>query len=119
MNEHSESAMSAINGAATTKINTAATTTTAGGLVIAGEKPDVLGTALMHNGVLGLSWIEVFQVIGALYVTAQLIKLIIPLILNLKETIMPAKGDKPKKPTSTQSTSTVKVKKPKSTKAPA
>jgi hypothetical protein len=102
--------MSAINGAATSKATTIAATTTASGVIVSGAQPHIFGAWLAENGIGLLSWIEIFQVIGSLYVTAQLIKLLISTINHARENIMPKK---PVKPTVVVTTPTSKPKKAK------
>ena len=116
-----ETAMHAINTAATTKVNSAIGGTLtngsiAGGSVAAANNPEILGNYLSTHYFGVLSYSELIAVIGATWVMIQILKTIVPFIINLVRNIMPKK---PVKPTSTQSTE-VKVKKPtKTPKAPA
>ncbi len=112
-----ETAMHAINTAATTKVNsviggTIANGTIAGGSVATANNPQVLGNYLATHYLGVLTYSEVIALIGAVWVILQIIKTIVPFIINLVRNIMPKK---PVKPTSTQSTE-VKVKKPTKTK---
>jgi hypothetical protein len=110
MTDHSGSAMDAISGAASSKVSTITATTTASGVIVSGAQPHIFGYWLAENGVGLLSWIEIFQIIGSLYVTAQLIKLLISTINHARENIMPKK---PVKPTVVVTTPTAKPKKTK------
>ena len=110
MTDHSGNAMDAISGAASSKASTIAATTTASGVIVSGAQPHIFGSWLAENGVGLLSWIEIFQVIGSLYVTAQLIKLLISTINHARENLMPKK---PIKPTVVSAPTTTKPKKTK------
>lgn len=113
----SENAMQAINDAVTTKANSVGTGVTAGGLAYSAAKPETFGGSPLAEIAFGqFAWLDIFQILAAMWITIQILKVLVPLTINIVRYTMPGK---PKKPTSTQSTSTVKVKKPKSTKAPA
>jgi len=116
MTDHSGSAMDAISGAASSKISTITATTTASGVIVSGAQPHIFGYWLAENGVGLLSWIEIFQIIGSLYVTAQLIKLLISTINHARENIMPKKPVKPTAEAEFKSTTTKPTAKPKKTK---
>lgn len=114
----SEHAIQALNTAAATKVNSAiggtlTTGSVAGGSVAAANKPEILGNYLATHYLGVLSYSEVIALIGATWVMIQILKTVVPFIINLVRTIMPKK---PTQPTKTQSTE-VKVKKPSKPKA--
>lgn len=113
----SEGVVAALNTAATTKAQsviggTIANGTIAGGAVVTANDPQVLGNYLATHYLGVLTYSEVIALIGAVWVLLQIIKTIVPIIVNIARNIMPKK---PVKPSSTQSTE-VKVKKPTKTK---
>jgi hypothetical protein len=77
MQEHASDMMSAANDAANSKITAAVATSTAGGVIATGYNPTMFGHTLAECGVFGLSWVEIFQIIGTLFVAAQLLKMTI------------------------------------------
>ena len=118
----SAEAIHAINAAATTKVQSAiggtiANGTIAGGSVATANDPQVLGNFLATHYIGVLTYSEVIALIGAVWVLLQIIKTIVPFIVQIVRSVMPKKPVKPNVVTTT--TSPTKVKKPKSTKAPA
>jgi len=111
MNDSSH-AVQAMNDAAATKANSLVNGATAGGLAYSAAKPESFGGPLSQIAFGPFSWLDIFQIIAAIWITIQILKVIVPLIINIVRYTMPSK---PKKPTSTQSTE-VKVKKPTKTK---
>ena len=106
--------MDAISGAASSKATAIITTTTAGGVVASGFKPDMAGSTLYENGLVFvnwhiphavnyvnsgdgvfINWVGIMQIIGSIYITMQLIKLLISAIQNTRDAIMPNKPIKP------------------------
>lgn len=77
MQEHASDMMSAASDAANSKITTFVATSTAGGVIATGYNPVMFGRTLAETGLLGLSWIEIFQITGSLFVAAQLLKMAI------------------------------------------
>lgn len=81
---NAENISSALNTAATTKATTGiGVTITAGGVVATAENPYIVGEYLARHGpqIITdypiLSWVELFQIVGSVFVTYQLIKIII------------------------------------------
>jgi predicted lipid-binding transport protein (Tim44 family) len=119
MTDHSESAITALNHAANSKVQTVTNTAIAGGSAATASNPEVLGSYLATHYLGVLSYSEVIALIGAVWVMLQILKTIIPLIIQLKVAIMPSQPNKPVKPKKTTSTSSVKKPTKSTPKAPA
>lgn len=109
----SGNAIQAMTDAAQTKVNTVVNTVATGGMATvataASEKPEVLGNYLATHYIGLLTYSEIMAFAAFIWVIIQILKVIVPLIINIVRYTMP---NKPKKPTATQKTTEVKVKKP-------
>lgn len=108
----SDHVIQAINNAATTKANNLgpalANGSIAGGSAAAANNPQILGNYLATHFLGALSYSEVIAIIGATWVMIQILKTIVPLIIEIVRNIMPKKPTQP----TIQTTSAPKVKKP-------
>ncbi len=107
-----ENVMQAINTAAATKANSAiggtiANGSIAGGSAVAANDPQVLGNYLATHYLGVLTYSEVIALTGAVWVLIQILKTLVPLIINIVRNVMPKKPTQP-----TKTASETKVKKP-------
>ncbi len=117
MIDHSESAMNALQQAASSKamlVSNVTTTAVAGGSYAAAKDPDILGPYMATPCIGPFLWSDVVTMLGALWVLIQILKVLIPLIIAFKDVIMPKK---PTQPTSTSSSSSSSSNKPKKSKS--
>jgi hypothetical protein len=85
MIDTAEKLTDAATDAASSKAGTIAATGTASGVIVTGHDPQIFGQWLAQHGVGVLSWIEIFQVIGSIYVTYKLLEAIINLIHSVRK----------------------------------
>jgi hypothetical protein len=77
MHDNAENISSALSNAASSKATGILPTITAGGVVATTKDPAILGDYLATHGLLLLSWVEIFQVVGSIYVTYKLAEIAI------------------------------------------
>lgn len=78
MQEHASdmmSAASAASDAVSSKISTSIAAVSAGGIIVTGQYPNIVTQPLMHIAVCNLTWIDVFQITGWIFILAQLAKM--------------------------------------------
>ena len=85
MQEHASDMMSAASDAANSKLTAVVATSTAGGVIVTGYNPAMFGHTLAETGLLGLSWVEIFQIVGTLFVAAQLLKMTISMCQTVRK----------------------------------